>query len=414
MTHDMNRIAGFALAALLSTSAHAAFDPYEGSDNSIPISAQRPAATSRTGHPAYGAHTVTYHPPQQMNIAPVQATYRSIPVQNPAPTQNISAAPAPITNNVTPAYIAPPPPVLSAAPAPEPIKIAPPPAAHTIPSAAAPDASLTQIHTAPAPRVISPANIPARAPSYVPAAIKTASALSENNYSIGIDGFRDVYEESSLKMKEQTKFVAVTGSYSHYFTPEYYGAIEGRASLGKNNYKSPSGIIRGVTQWEFENRLLAGYRVMAAGNSEWRFYTGLGTRYFVDRLKGEVTDTGALGYERRILQFYAPIGVNYTVPVGGLFLSPTVEIDPLLYGHVNSRLQNFGGPELNNTQRNGYGLRGEFMIGTLDERGNGWEAGPFIRYWHVGDSDKDFIPGGWGMEPKNTRLQYGASLRYLF
>jgi len=36
MKYDMNRMAGFALAALLSTSAHAAFDPYEGSDNSIP------------------------------------------------------------------------------------------------------------------------------------------------------------------------------------------------------------------------------------------------------------------------------------------------------------------------------------------------------------------------------------------
>jgi len=69
--------------------------------------------------------------------------------------------------------------------------------------------------------------------------------------------------------------------------------------------------------------------MMASGNSEWRFYTGLGTRYFDDRLKGVVTDTGALGYERRILQFHAPIGVNYTVPLGGLFLSPTVEIDPL-------------------------------------------------------------------------------------
>jgi len=59
-----------------------------------------------------------------------------------------------------------------------------------------PEASLTQIHPAPTPRVISPTNIPARAPSYVPTAIKTASGLSENNYSISIDGFRDVYEES--------------------------------------------------------------------------------------------------------------------------------------------------------------------------------------------------------------------------
>jgi hypothetical protein len=417
MTHATKQIIARALIlTLLSSTAHAAFDPYAGSDDSIPSSAQRAAVNSRARTPAYGARSITYYPPQQLQAAPTHApAYRSVPVQNPAPT-----APAPINLAAEQTgTIAPPPPVSYTAPAPTPVTPPAAPIGRTV-SAPAPIAAA-------APRPIAPAYVPtyapsyapantyAPAPAYAPAATMPVTTPTGDSFSLGLEGFRDLYQEKVVRLREHANFGSITGSYNHFFTPEYYGAIEGRASYGKDNYKSPSGNITGIEQWEFENRLLAGYRVIGPQGGQWKFYAGLGARYFDDRSKGEVTDTGALGYDRRILQFYAPLGINYTLPLGGLIMNPVVEVDPLLYGHVNSRLQNVGYYELKNTQHSGYGLRGEFMIGTLDDRGIGWQAGPFVRYWHINDSNTHYTPDGYGwLEPKNTRLQYGASLRYLF
>lgn len=49
-----------------------------------------------------------------------------------------------------------------------------------------------------------------------------------------------------------------------------------------------------------------------------------------------------------------------------------------------------------NTQHDGYGLRGEIMIGQKPSSVSdiGWEFGPFVRYWNIKDSNITTAPDG--------------------
>jgi hypothetical protein len=58
------------------------------------------------------------------------------------------------------------------------------------------------------------------------------------------------------------------------------------------------------------------------------------------------------------------------------------------------------------------------MMGQRYPNGMGWQFGPFLRYWNIPNSEFDtngaFAPGVGAIEPKNTRLQVGAKLKFLF
>ena len=97
----------------------------------------------------------------------------------------------------------------------------------------------------------------------------------------------------------------------------------------------------------------------------------------------------------------------------GWTYNPMLEFDAMVYGSVRSQLSPITGFDITNTQHNGYGLRGEFMIGhSLGS--HEIQFGPFIRYWTVQDSEPQPDPGDpryYFYEPHNTRLQAGAALR---
>jgi hypothetical protein len=236
-------------------------------------------------------------------------------------------------------------------------------------------------------------------------------------WTFGIEGFWDQYKEPDTfpDLENWAEYGALTVGYTNYFNPRWYATVEGRVSYGSEDYKSRSGYINDIPQWEFENRYLFGYHFTSAKGVHHKTYVGLGIRYYRDESKGEVTNQGSLGYDRRILQFYAPIGYTMNFPAFGFTMSPTIEFDPLIWGHVQSRLQNITGyGTADNYQDEGYGLRGEFLIGQEDASGFGWQFGPFVRWWDIEDSDRNLIttPSGpaYGREPANTRLQFGAKL----
>ena len=191
-----------------------------------------------------------------------------------------------------------------------------------------------------------------------------------------------------------------------------YGAIEFRAARGSTDYESVSGTIDDIGQWDMEARLLMGYAPTYYQQGRTKLYTGLGSRYFSDELKGKVASLGGSGYDRRIFQLYLPIGITYDFAAFGLTFTPNMEYDHLLWGNVSSRLGTLGGAfrNIENKQTEGYGLRGELMMGQVDARGKGWQFGPFVRYWDIPNSDAD---GGF-IEPENTRLQAGAKMKFLF
>jgi hypothetical protein len=235
---------------------------------------------------------------------------------------------------------------------------------------------------------------------------------SANRFTLGIEGFYDEYQEDSVSLVDEGYFAGITASYEHFFEPDWYGAIEFRAARGSTDYESVSGTIDSISQWDTETRALLGYTPAHYQQGRTKFYTGLGTRYFSDELKGKTASLGGAGYDRRIFQLYLPIGITYEFAAYGLTFTPNVEYDKLLWGNVSSRLGTIGGAfrNLEHEQTEGYGLRGELLMGQMDERGRGWQFGPFVRYWDIPDSE---VNGGF-LEPENTRLQAGANLKYAF
>lgn len=241
-----------------------------------------------------------------------------------------------------------------------------------------------------------------------------------NEFRIGIEGAQDNYREDTVKLSEHARFYGGTVDYIHKRNG-FMSSVQLRGYYGKDNYKSISGTISDIPQYEAEVRGIAGLIVPIGNIGGVKAvipYFGLGMRHFIDNSKGKVTNLGFFGYDRRITQFYVPLGAMWSFDKWGFTFSSMAEFDFLFYGRVNSRFKNFdpGAVNLNNTQKDGYGLRGEFMMGQKYEDFS-WQFGPFVRYWGIDDSDVDTVGGtqaGSYIEPENTRTQVGAAFRVQF
>lgn len=239
-------------------------------------------------------------------------------------------------------------------------------------------------------------------------------ALADNDFSVGVEGFEDVYKEPTATVDTHSKYESVDANYTH-ISDDFFTAIDGRYSSGTSDYKSDSGILNGDDEIETDTRLRTG-AVMQAWHGLVMPYIGVGWRYYFDEGKGHETNLGAFAYDRHINQLYLPVGATYKYTSSdGWTFSPTVELGPLLYGWVESHLD----PTVSNYQKKGFETRADFMVGQ-QYKYFGWEAGPFVRYWHMQDShctrpdDVVLPPGECLEEPKNTRLQSGAELRLNF
>ena len=242
-------------------------------------------------------------------------------------------------------------------------------------------------------------------------------------YGVGIEGFHDTYKEPDLNLTDTTDYGSVT-AYASRSWNRFFAALDARASYGKDDYTSPSGTLSGVPQYEFELRGRFGKSFPLWGGTI-SPYIGLGARYFLDEGKGYVSSLGAQAYDRRIMQFYIPVGTSFAfMSAGGWSIVPQAEADFMFSGTVDSRLTNvIGGGFLDpayNHQNFGIGLRSELMFGKSLGSYN-VQFGPFIRYWHVQESDSvTYLDVNTGLpvldvyEPKNDRTQIGAALRVLW
>lgn len=252
-------------------------------------------------------------------------------------------------------------------------------------------------------------------------------ACAENSFRVGVEGFRDNYKEDSVGLNDNANMGSFTADYIHSANG-YFTSVQTRGSYGKDDYKSISGTLNGIPQYEGELRVISGVSIpikAIGGVHAIVPYIGLGSRFFYGNGKNLQTNLGKLGYDRRIAQFYIPVGVSWEFTHGDLTFWPNFEVDPMFYGRVNSRLSNinYAVPaneaefDITNQQRKGFGLRGEMMVGQKLESLN-WQVGPFVRYWSVKDSELKYDAGGsvpgYVLEPENTRLQAGAALRVQF
>jgi hypothetical protein len=239
--------------------------------------------------------------------------------------------------------------------------------------------------------------------------------------TIGIQGYQDHYNESAPNVNIHTNYYGGVAGYTYRNDKHNFVTVDGRLARGEESYESPSGVLDGIPEYEGEARVTVGHDYAVYGDGWISPYLGIGGRLYRDGGKGTVTNLGAHGYDRRIDQIYAPIGATWrTLLPGSITMADTFEVDPLLIGNVNSRLQNDGGPNVVNTQSlfTGYGIFAEAMFG-IPVGDTLVEAGPFFRYWNISDSTFN-IQSCSGMtctvdfEPYNRRTQVGLTTRVTF
>lgn len=239
-----------------------------------------------------------------------------------------------------------------------------------------------------------------------------------HNFEVGTEAYYQKYEEPGI-MKNEGGMYGVIGSYAYH--KSIMARIEARIAGGKVDYSSTNtGSADGITDVAFEPRFLFGYDLRYG--SWWITpFVGFGYRYLNDDLKGVVTTTGALGYERESNYYYSPIGIEGTVPLANRwYLGLSAEYDLFWSGKQKSHLSGAiaGLSDIENDQDEGHGFRATAGFQKKFDR-LGLNMGVFFRWWKIDESDVVPITQSGvlvrnGLEPNNKTYEIGGMVSLRF
>ncbi|MBM3253477.1 MAG: hypothetical protein FJZ16_04420 [Candidatus Omnitrophica bacterium] len=257
-----------------------------------------------------------------------------------------------------------------------------------------------------------------------------AEMVPGHSWGIGTELSHIKYEEPGI-MEEEGLMYGMVGFYTYRGGIEvtsveypqldqYIFKVDGRLSLGQVDYKN-SGQIDSIDDFIMELRGLGGLGFSICERIIISPYVGIGYRYLNDDMGGEVSTTGAQGYERESNYLYSPIGIEGELDLDNNWsVGATAEYDLFWFGKQISHLSNinpgFNDPE--NRQHKGFGLRGALRVKKKGEKID-FIFEPFIRFWKIKTSqeaDWTYLGAKIGIttEPKNKSTEYGAKFAIKF
>ncbi len=244
-----------------------------------------------------------------------------------------------------------------------------------------------------------------------------AESLSESKWKVGFEVYQFKYEEPDV-MEEDGVMRGICLSYVNH--DKWMSKVEFRYSSGQVDYEN-SGKIDDINDYTYELRLIGGYDYSIFSKSTLTPYFGIAYRYLNDDMGGEISSTGAAGYERESNYIYSPLGIEFTTPLGSSWsFGAVLEYNLFWWGKQISHLSDVdpGYNDLENYQKVGYGARGSII---LEKKGRNIDLviEPFIRYWDIKKSKNDDIYyygayWGYGWEPENNTTEIGVTLSCKF
>jgi len=154
----------------------------------------------------------------------------------------------------------------------------------------------------------------------------------------------------------------------------------------------------------FETRLMLGLDQLDKSYVA-SLYTGIGYRYSTDD-----TSFDPYGYKRESNYIYVPVVYQLDSKFKNNWAwGGKLEVDILARGLQKSHLSDVGSIDVENKQRNGYGIRSSLRFQNQTESGL-LTIEPFIRYWNINDSDVKY---GF-IEPHNNTTEFGLQLLWTF
>ncbi len=249
-----------------------------------------------------------------------------------------------------------------------------------------------------------------------------SSELPVISTEVGLETSYINYREKEEGVKEKGPMGGINGALT--IRPQGMGdmpvnmmRLDGHVNYAQVDY-SGSGKINNINDAIFESRLVLGHDWAAQG-MRLTPYAGVGYRHLFDNMGGKRSSTGGIGYDRRSQYLYAPAGLDYIIPIAPSWkVGVNGEFDYLIRGWQDSYFSDVSGlPNLKNTQKKGYGIRGSFKIMKLMDRCD-LIVEPYVRYWHIKDSDVNVAENDLvaieGYEPENTSLETGLKLAVGF
>jgi len=246
---------------------------------------------------------------------------------------------------------------------------------------------------------------------------ETNTLLKKHIFEVGHEISYRTYKEPDV-MKEKGMMYGLVGSYAYH--SKIMLKAEGRGSVGWVDY-SNSGKIDDIRDYLLEVRGLGGYDFSIPNLGFITPFIGIGYRYLNDDMAGEVSTTGALGYERESNYLYSPIGISYITGLwNGWSFGATIEYDYFWWGKQKSHLSDAvpGFNDISNRQKKGDGFRASIIFQERFKKVD-FKAEPFIRYWNIRKSETETLtyygtPIGYAWEPKNNSTEIGIMLGVRF
>lgn len=263
----------------------------------------------------------------------------------------------------------------------------------------------------------------------------------KHKVDISSQTFYTRYEEPKI-MKQRGIMKGVEGSYT--YRPEKDDLLN---TPIVNTYRAEGMYAEGEFQYESEAPSQTGLRIdkddhmyeargllgkeYAAGNNLYMLYSGFGFRYLSDDDDGSLINVPGIGnfwnYKRVSRYYYVPAGLrvtNHLDDKSRLILN--MEYAHLIKGKQHSRFSDGNNivccnEDAWNNQNKGYGLRGSLQY-ERDYWMFRFSLEPFIRYWHIEDSDIETVqihpalggPTFTGLEPENKTFETGAKFSLIF
>lgn len=241
--------------------------------------------------------------------------------------------------------------------------------------------------------------------------VVAAAADTNDTIKLGLECSNFTYEEPGL-MDLQGTMYGIMGTYVH----RSGDGMKYRVSL---SYGSGSDFDYTGQTWGGSplaakaNDYVVELRGFLSGKA---FFAGIGYRYWNDTVRS----TG--GYERQILYWYIPIGIEIGSPLSEKWAwVMRAEYDLFMKGSVISHLSDVE-PGLNDPevgQDSGYGLRFSLEFKKDLENLYALSVEPFFIYWHIRESNWGLLtyygaPIAYVYEPENDTRNYGIRVNLYF
>ena len=213
-----------------------------------------------------------------------------------------------------------------------------------------------------------------------------------------------MYNKSEVQDHLLDNFGLMYNAKNSFLFEGYLNQLEFDADFRRfdiNYWSNGTGTAKDIENDMYNLRGLYGIQT----SDKLMFKTGLGYRYLIDKKKGGVTTTGAVGYDRIQEYHYIPFIAEANLPVAGVNGKLKFEYDYIYYGKNQNEFVNSAS---NITLRNddGYAFKVSYKFPYL-----GLNIEPYFEYLNI---EKSTPNSAGSFEPHNTTNEYGIKISKTF